>query len=188
VREPGVVVGVTGHRILAELERVAAGVDDALARIRQAFPGRTLTVLSALAEGADRLVAEAVLERPDARLLAVLPLPADDYETDFGSAESKATFRRLLERADQVVEMPPAGTREEAYEAAGGHVLDHCDVLLTIWDGQGAQGQGGTGGTVAEARGRGLPIAWVHAGNRKLGTNEPTSLGDEQGQVTYENI
>lgn len=37
----------------------------------------------ASAEGADRLVAEEVLKRPDARLVAVLPLPGSDYETDF---------------------------------------------------------------------------------------------------------
>jgi hypothetical protein len=55
-----------------------------------------------------------------------------------------------------------------------------------VWDGQGAQGQGGTGGIVAEARKCGLPIAWVHAGNRRPGTLEPTSLGAEQGEVSFE--
>jgi hypothetical protein len=188
VHASSVVVGVTGHRILAEVERVSTGVEDAVVRIGEAFPGRALTVLSALAEGADRLVVEAVLERPDGRLVAVLPLPADDYETDFRSDESKRTFRRLLGRSDDVVVMPSASTREEAYEAAGRHVLENCDVLLTVWDGHGAQGQGGTGAIVAEARGRGLPIAWVHAGNRRPGTEEPTSLGEEQGLVTYERL
>jgi hypothetical protein len=32
-----------------------------------------------------------------------------------------------------------------------------------------------------------LPIAWVHAGDRK-GTSELTSLGAEQGSVTYEHF
>jgi hypothetical protein len=31
-----------------------------------------------------------------------------------------------------------------------------------------------------------LPIARVHAGNRRPGTMEPTSLGEEQGRVTFE--
>jgi len=65
-------------------------------------------------------------------------------------------------------------------------VLDRCDLLLAIWDGLAAQRQGGTGAIVAEARRRGLPLAWVHAGNRKPGTTEPTTLGDQQGTVTYE--
>ena len=50
------------------------------------------------------------------------------------------------------------------------------------------EGQGGTGEVVAQARARGKPIAWIHAGNRKPGTMEPTSLGADQGRVTYENL
>ena len=53
-----VAIGVTGHRILTELDKINAGVAEALHRIEQAFPGQPLTVISALAEGADgRLVA-----------------------------------------------------------------------------------------------------------------------------------
>lgn len=31
-------------------------------------------------------------------------------------------------------------------------------------------------------------LARIHAGNRKPDTMEPTTLGDEQGQVDYENF
>lgn len=188
LREPGVVVGVTGHRILTDMERLGEGLRSALARIEEACPGEPLSVLTALAEGADRLVAEQVLERPNARLVAVLPVPAADYETDFGSPESRRHFRSLLKRADEVIELPGAASREAAYDAAGRYVLEHCDVLVTLWDGRDAQGEGGTGGNVSAARRRGLPIAWVHAGNRRPGTEEPTSLGEEQGRVSFENL
>ena len=181
-------IGVTGHRLLGELEKVEGGVNEALRKIEEAFPGRSLTVVSALAEGADRLVARRVLERSGARLVAPLPLPRADYMADFESAASTREFLALLEKATQVVELPAAASREEAYEAAGSYVLERCDVLLTVWDGRGAQGHGGTGSIVARARVRVLPIAWVHAGNRKPGTREPTSLGDEQGRVTFENF
>ncbi len=183
-----VAVGVTGHRLLSGLEKVEAGVDEALRRIEQAFPGRPLTVVSALAEGADRLVARRILERPGARLLAPLPLPRSDYIADFASAASKQEFLALLERAAEIVELPAPTVREQAYEAVGAYVLDRSQVLLTVWDGQGAQGRGGTGAVVARARARQLPIAWVHAGNRKPGTLEPTTLGAEQGRVTFENF
>jgi hypothetical protein len=105
---------------------------------------------------------------------------------DFASAESVAEFVSLLGRADEVIEMPPAPTREQAYLAVGLYVLDRCDVLVAIWDGQGAQGLGGTAEIVLEARRRGLPLAWVRAGNRILGTEEPTTLGKEQGQMRFE--
>ena len=183
-----VAIGVTGHRILTELDKVNAGVDEALRRVEQVFPGQPLTVISSLAEGADRLVVHQVLARPKACLVVPLPLSKSDYLADFGSAASKEEFLNLLDQADEVIELPSAPTRNEAYEEAGNYVLDHCDVLITIWDGYGAQGQGGTGAIVAKARQRSLPIAWIHAGNRKPGTQEPTSLGTDQGKVTFENI
>jgi hypothetical protein len=183
-----VAIGVTGHRILTELDKVKAGVEEALCRIEQAFPGQPWTVLSALAEGADRVVVQRVLARCQARLVVVLPLATGDYLADFATLASRQAFLTLLDQAAEVIELSVASTRDAAYEAAGQYVLDHCEVLLAIWDGQGAQGQGGTGAIVAQARQRGLPLAWVHAGNRRPGTMEPTSLGIEQGRVTLENF
>ena len=98
---------------------------------------RTPTVVSALAEGADRLVVERVLQRPGARLEALLPLPATDFETDFGSDDSLAEFRALLQRADtiEVVSADPAtgdqatGDRPAAYERGGFSMVDRVDVV-----------------------------------------------------------
>jgi hypothetical protein len=172
---------------LAELDKVTAGVDDAIAKIEKAFPGRPLVALTALAEGADRLIAGRILTRPLARLAAVLPLQRRDYSTDFQSAESKRDFLALLRRADKVIDLPRR-VRPEAYEASGRYIVEHSDVLVVAWDGQNEQGQGGTAQIVAYARQWGLPIAWVRAGNRRPGTREPTSLGNQQGQVTFENF
>jgi hypothetical protein len=183
-----VAIGVTGHRILTELDKVNAGVEEALRRIEQAFPDQPWTVLSALAEGTDRLVVQRVLVCAKVRLVVVLPLAKDEYLTDFAAPASRHEFLTLLDQAAEVIDLPQAPTRDAAYEAAGLYVLNHCDVLLAIWDGQGAQGQGGTGAIVAQSRQRGLPLAWVHAGNRRPGTQEPTSLGAEQGKVTVENF
>ena len=41
---------------------------------------------------------------------------------------------------------------------------------------------------VAQARERSLPLAWIHAGNRNPGTGFSTSLGPEQGKVTFEHL
>ena len=182
------VIGVSGHRILAELDKINAGVEAALDHIEKSFPNQSLAVMSLLAEGADRIVADQVLARSGAKLIVPLPLPQADYETDFETEESKGEFRQLLARADGIIEIPTPASRNEAYEAAGIHILENCDILLTIWDGQASQGQGGTGEIVSLARQYNLPIAWVHAGNRKPGTNEPTSLGEEQGKVTFEDF
>jgi len=181
-------IGVAGHCFLAEVKKIEAGIAAVLKFIGQEFPGETIAVISSLAEGADRLVARQVMSRPLSRLVVPLPLPESEYLNDFHTKASKEEFLRFLIQAEEVIELPPAATREEAYEAVGKYVLNHCDILLTVWDGQGAQGVGGTGGIVAEARKRNLPIAWVHAGNRELGTEKPTTLGEEQGRVTLENF
>jgi len=179
-------IGVTGHRFLADQEMITSGVDAALRRIEQAFPHGPLTVISPLAEGADRLMAHRILARPGAQLIVPLPLPQSDYMADFGSTTSREEFSHLLARADEVIVLPPVSNRDQAYAAVGRYVLDHSDVLIAIWDGKPAQGVAGTSEIVALARGRGLPLAWIHAGNRLPGTDIPTSLGPEQGKVTYE--
>lgn len=181
-------IGVTGHRVLAEVPRVVAGVEEALDRIEAAFPGRTLVVVSALAEGADRLVAEAVLRRAGAKLSVVLPMPRGELVADFATGESRDEFAGLLARAAEVVELPERATRDEAYAAANEWLLDNVDVLVAVWDGAEAQGQGGTAEVVAQARARHIPLAWVHAGNRAPGTMEATNLGADQGYVTFENL
>lgn len=179
------VVGITGHRFLAERDKIVAGVDRALARIQQALPSGTMTVLSLLAEGADQLVVERALRRCPSRLVAVLPLPAADYVPDLTASAGQA-FLAFLDRADEIIQLPPCATRDQAYVAGGRWILEHCQVLVAVWDGEPAQGEGGTGDIVAEARERGLPLAWVRAGNRRSGTQEPTTLGALQGKVTYE--
>ena len=183
-----IILGVTGHRVLAEREKVRAGIELALARVRAAFPGKRLAVLSALAEGADRLVAREALAGGDAQLIAVLPLPVDDYITDFATAASVAEFRDMLAAADEVVELARAATRDAAYVRAGQYILNRSDALIAVWDGNTAQGAGGTGEIVGLARARRLPLAWVLAGNRSPGTLEPTSLGSRQGEVVLERI
>lgn len=182
------VVGVTGHRLLTDEAPIIESIRAALARIRKLNPDEQLTILSALAEGSDRLVARESLKHPGDRLIAVLPLQKTDYMRDFRSAESRTEFEDLLARADQVIELGNAETRDAAYEAAGNYVVDNSQTLLAIWDGNTAQGTGGTGNVVARARRSRMPIAWVKAGNRVPGSTRPTSLGAEQGKLTLENF
>lgn len=187
-------IGVSGHRVLAEESRVAAGVDEALALVAATRPSEAFRVLSALAEGADRLVVRRALETgvfdmggaPPA-VVVPLPRPAADYATDFDSPESRAAFESMLSAAAEVEVLTPGGSDHEAgYGAVADYLAEHSDVLLAIWDGQEADNDVGTAAVVARARRRGMPVAWVHAGNRRPGTMEPMSLGEEQGTVTFE--
>jgi hypothetical protein len=183
-----VTLGITGHRYLAEMDKIMAGVESALRRILSTFPDSNYRVLSSLAEGADRILAERFLLIPSASLWVPLPLPEEEYLKDFETSESKEEFYRLLGKAERVIHLPATDKREEAYLAAGKYILENSNVLIAIWDGKPAQGMAGTGEVIALARERGLPMAWIHAGNRQTGKGLPGSLGSEQGKVTFEHL
>ncbi|MGH2409572.1 MAG: DUF4231 domain-containing protein, partial [Chloroflexota bacterium] len=107
-------------------------------------------------------MAKVVLAQPDAVLEAVLPLPQDDYQSDFVNPDSRRQFIEMLADAARIVELPTTETREEAYEQAGRFVVEQSDVLIAVWDGQTARGQGGTADIVAWARDRGAPVFWIN--------------------------
>jgi hypothetical protein len=160
-------VGVTGHRVLDDPIGLAARVGQTLQRVRELAPASPstpvhLVVISPLAEGADRLVAEAALDDERASLEVPLPLPVDEYIQDFSSDTSKQEFSKLLDEAGVITILPPADSRDAAYEQVGYYVVDRCDVLIALWDGNPARGYGGTADIVARARDLGVPIIWIH--------------------------
>jgi hypothetical protein len=167
-------VGVSGHRdIMASfpgLDQVLRYVCDVVIRGREAIAAAAtptgLTVVSSLAEGADRLVVHAVAaaygQSPDAcQLEAILPLDRASYCEDFQSAESKHEFSVLLAGAVVTEVVQPAASRDDAYESAGEAVVDRSDVMVFIWDGQPARGRGGTADIFAYALQRRKSIFWI---------------------------
>jgi hypothetical protein len=177
-------VGVTGHRTkgLAESgydqETLRRSIRQVLRQIQKVAHQRgqrnlgtndgepLLRVVSPLAEGADRIVAEEALQL-GYELESPLPFAREEYENDFIVPESRAAFRYLLERAAEVYELN--GSRKhanQAYEAVGRWVLLHSDILIAIWNGKAAAGQGGTGQIVRESLARGIATVWVRPHNQ----------------------
>jgi len=151
------VVGVTGHRDLrpGDLEQLGARVEEIFNLLEADYPNTPLIVLSALAEGADRLVAEVGL-RHQARLIVPLPMPLEDYEADFTTQESRAEFRSFLARGTEFVvpferdkRKPDTALtgkfREHRYAAGGAYIAVNSDVLIALWDEAPPDRVGGTG-------------------------------------------
>ena len=152
---PAVVrIGVTGHRELDNKQIILDSINNKVyPELKKTLTTlkhtpHTFTIISPLAEGADRLVAKEVMgwevskdvDKPT--LKAVLPLPEDDYIQDF--PESQNEFLEFIEKAESVQTLGKTESRIAAYEQVGRHVVDNCDVLIAIWDGKPAAGQGGT--------------------------------------------
>jgi hypothetical protein len=153
-------VGVTGHREIAEscTASIEAAVDTLLAKLREKAPDAPLLLLTGLAEGADRLVARLAQERHGAELAVVLPRAADSYRHDFATPASKAEFDRLLASARLVI-TPPADVAAAdptvGYAWAGHFTALHSHLLIALWDGDAARGDGGTAEIVrAKLKGR----------------------------------
>jgi len=181
-------IGVVGHRWLEDDPRARNAVRDAVAGIWASCSNLTtenttvgLTVVSALAEGADRLVTDVGLTL-GARIETILPVASADYEQDFASDASRFQFRALLAAAHVTIVGPQDG-REEAYLEAGKLVVDRSDVLLAIWDGKGARGTGGTAEIIEYADACATPVRWLEA-QRESGIVGPRQRPGHQDPET----
>jgi hypothetical protein len=171
-------VGITGHRSLPDHARVAADIAIALERILalQSVHGTDstpvgLTIVSALAEGADRILVQQARLIRSCRLEAILPMPAEQYLKDFATQESRDTFTALLGSAETTLVVGSAQQRPHGYELAGRAIVDRSDVLIAVLDEHRTGSAGGTASTVAYARARRVPLFWVHLD----GTNRITT-------------
>ena len=205
-------VGVSGHRSLGDTEMLRRKIQEVLARWDDWFESspHRYRVLSSLADGADRLVVDAVwswhaqhpsksLDAPE--LEAILPMRKDLYHDTFlkeTRAESIKEFDALLGRACNtiVVPLPPGAPdedpadifkkkafRDQAYAKAGQLVVERCDILIAIWDGHAARGEGGTAEIVSYAKERGRSVVRIDSRSGKI--TWPKSATDYVSQLRF---
>lgn len=149
------IIGISGHQNLPDAALEQAGCDIRALLARQTTP---VIGLASLAAGADQLFAQMVLDT-GGTLHAVIP--SRGYETTFRSY-ALTTYEELRAAAGKTIELGFAEPGEPAFHAAGNYIVEHCELLVAVWDGQPARGLGGTGDAVAHARelGREVRISW----------------------------
>ena len=86
---PRFTFGVSGHRdpVESDFPELQKQIGIVFDRFRSAYPDASFELLSPLAEGADRIMAEVAL-KTDVRLVVPLPMAQAEYERDFTTAES----------------------------------------------------------------------------------------------------
>jgi hypothetical protein len=155
-------IGITGHMNLtpATVDLVRAALQRELAR----FEPRSLTGVPCLAEGADSIFAQAVLDA-GGRLEALLPAP--DYRDTRVGDDHLPAFDALAARAHDIRYVAEASSMQ-AYAEANAAMLDAVDLLLAVWDGVPSAKTGGTADAVAAARARGvrIKVIWPEGAQR----------------------
>jgi hypothetical protein len=131
-----------------------------------------LLLLSPLAEGSDRLVAEEAL-RAGYALHSPIPFSQEDYEKDF--PDSVEPFRALFSRAQKLeIDGKRNGLEKESYREVGHFVVRNCDLLIAVWDGNPEANIGGTAEIVRFAINARVPVWWIHA----TGESPPRFIDD----------
>jgi hypothetical protein len=186
------VIGVTGHRDLreADLPRLEREVQSIIATLQNDYLGgegeTPILVLSALAEGADRLVARVAVAQ-GAKLIAPLPLPPEEYRRDFEpglKGGSAAEFDALLGQAiaAPIIPFTPGNSleavradgakRSEQYRAVGAFIVRHCNVLIAISDGNDKNMAVGGSAEVIKFKCEGIPLAVSGSARASLDASE----------------
>ena len=178
-------VAAVAKALEAAFAAAAAGLAAIGAEARASFSEvpPIVTLISSLAEGADRIAARAALDAGFA-LDVVLPCPAPIYARTFVDDASREEFASLSARARATLILPLAGDSAAplderlpaTFEAAGLTMLAQSDILVAVWDGKPAEGRGGTGQIVEEAARRGAPVVLIDpkdGATRLLWADEP---------------
>lgn len=147
-----ILVGITGHRNIHadDIPVLSERLRNELDRIALAHPDASLTLVSGLAEGADRLAAQCALDA-GWTLGSVMPMPQEEYVADFGSAESVAEFHRLLNQSSwtKVLGEGPGCLRPGCYARLSRWLCSNTSILIALWDGDAStRPAGGTADTV----------------------------------------
>jgi hypothetical protein len=173
------VIGITGHRDVREEDRKALEhkLKEVFLKLHEDYGASPLVLVTALAEGADRLAAEVALSlqpQVKVRLVVPIPMPIELYELDFDSLavlstslaavamsrSSREEFHALLAKAESKFELElaegnsyetiarPGPARDRQYELVGKYIAQQSQILIALWDGVDSERVGGTASVV----------------------------------------
>lgn len=145
-------VGATGHRDLSKFDAILLFERIANELLQLKEKKNRVQLICSIAAGADQLCAQIGLALG---YELICPLPFQQYRNDF-SGDELEVYDALLKQASEWIVVADGLDRNAAYLSAGKHVVDHCDVLIAVWDGLPQQSSCGTEKIVTYAKERGV--------------------------------
>ena len=142
-----ITIGITGHRDIVITNELIKNIKEFFISLTD----KEVTLLSPLADGADRVVANIYLEvfKENAHLVVPMPFNQERCMEDFDT-QSKEDFLNYIKSSKKVLEVK--NTQGCNYQSVGVYVADKSDTLLALWDGTFNSKSGGTGDIVKYAR------------------------------------
>jgi len=148
-------IGITGHRDMVVTEEIKEKLINFFTTLKE--QNQEIELLSPLADGADRLVADIYLDifQDRANLIVPMPFNQERYMQDF-DIHSKEEFLKYLNIAKSVFQVDKKD--ECNYKSVGIYVADNSNLLIALWDGGYNQKSGGTGDIVSYAKEKDIDI------------------------------
>ncbi len=148
---PRYIIGFSGHRHLTDAASIRAAIHASLAALKAhaIAQGAQVEFYSSAAYGADLLALDCATELQIPIHLS-LPLPEDEFGQDFvGHDEDWSQAQTFISAARNgtnggTFRVQPDHHRSECFYAEATKLVDACDFLLTVWDGEKAHGLAGT--------------------------------------------
>jgi len=153
-------IGFTGHRHLPDEAASRKLIYNFLAEKKQST-SEILLGVSSVAAGGDLLFAESCIAL-DIPLRVLLPLPQEEFRKDFDPA-TWTRAQQVMSRAMSVEVTGKEGQRDDCYYECGLATVLQSQWLIALWNGEPAQGLGGTEQIVTFARQIGRPVIWIHS-------------------------
>lgn len=173
------IIAITGHRDAILTTDTQLSLERLFSFLSQKMPQTPIWVLSGMAGGADQYATEMALEwrdsgkHSDIKVMAVLPLPEQEYRKDFNEEEAHK-FDLLSARVDSKFTLQPyswpgaqmekvtltedplqrvsqiySRERNAQYANLGAYLVRHANFLVALWDGcYHEDSAGGTGDVV----------------------------------------
>ena len=162
-----IILSVTGHTDVMEgcEEHIKKSLDNLYETLRARYPNTDLLLLSAMAEGADRIVVRWAFGK-GIPVGPVIPISMEEYENTFSGTgyggkdhiiDSQKDFKRLLEGRleendekgkytvyDPIFTTKGKQNRIKCFYELSAYLVSNSHILISIWDGRKCGLRGGT--------------------------------------------
>ena len=140
------VFAITGHRDIdnKDIECLKEKVVNVFSEYKKKYPNTDIVLLTALSEGADILVAEVALNN-NILVKVILPFEKEKYLEGFEDKGAVDKFNDLISIHKCVeITLEPKENSDLCYDNLGKYLVNNCNILLALWDGENNSKIGGT--------------------------------------------